>query len=117
MAGQRLPKTVQIGPLLWRISSSLGDYQALASSENDLKALGFTQLETLQIVLKPGMPRVLQQETLLHELLHAIIATQGGVFTTSKEDEHEEAAVSAVSPLLLTTLRDNVALREFILTP
>jgi hypothetical protein len=110
-----VPKSVRIGPLRWRITTSLGSYNAFAAAENDGKALGFSQLETLTIVLKPGLPDSLLRETLLHELLHAIIQTQGGVFDVAKEEEHEEAAVAAISPLLLSTLRANEDVLEFIL--
>jgi len=110
-----VPKSVRIGPLRWKITTSLGSYNAFAAAENDGKALGFTQLETLTIALKPSLPDSLMRETLLHELLHAIIATQGGVFPTAKDDELEEAAVVAISPLLLSTLRANEDVLEFIL--
>jgi hypothetical protein len=111
----KVPKTVQIGPLLWRITTSLADYQAFALSEND-KALGFCRLEDLTIVIKPSIPTVLKQETLLHEVLHAIVATQGGVVPTAKGSELEEAFVSATSPMLLLVLRDNPDLVAFLLS-
>ena len=113
----KVPKTVQIGPLLWSISTSLADYQAFALSEkDDGNALGFSRLEDLQIVIKPSIPFVLKQETLLHEVLHAIVATQGGVIPTAKGSELEEAFVAATSPMLLLVLRDNPDLVAFLLS-
>lgn len=110
-----VPKSVRVGPLRWRITTSLGDYAAFAEAENDTTAVGFTNLQSLTIALKPNLPDSLLRETLLHELLHAIIQTQGGIFTTAKKDELEEATVSAITPMLLSTLRANEDVLEFIL--
>jgi Zn-dependent peptidase ImmA (M78 family) len=110
-----VPRTVQIGPLQWRISTSLADYSALMELESDTNAVGFTHLKSLTISIKPDLPPSLERETVLHELIHAIIATQGGVFATTKDDEMEEAAVSAITPLLLTTLRGNPKVSQYLL--
>lgn len=115
MGGQRVPKTVRIGPLRWSITTSLGSYTTFAEAENDTHALGFCSLQALTIALKPGIPESLVRETLMHELLHAIIRTQGGIYETAKPDELEEATVSAISPLLVSVLRANEDVLEFIL--
>lgn len=110
-----VPKSVRVGPLRWRITTSLGDFHAFAEAENDTTAVGFCNLESLTIALKPNLPDSLLRETLMHELLHAIIQTQGGIFDTAKTEELEEATVSAISPMLLSVLRANEDVLEFVL--
>lgn len=66
-----------------------------------------------EIILDPGVRQ--QSDTLLHEILHALIsktglAEQGGIL----HGEAEEQMVQALTPLLLHVLRENPALVRFL---
>lgn len=64
-----------------------------------------------EIVLRgpDGISEDKARETLLHEVLHAIIGT-ARIPPFGHEDDAEEAFVSMLAPLLLDTLRDNIDL-------
>jgi hypothetical protein len=109
-----MPKQVWIGPLRWKIKCSDKAYHAVQSLSEE-HAIGFTSVDSLTISIKPGLPRSLERETLLHEILHALYGTQGGVFKVTKRSELEEASVCALSPMLMGTLRDNPTLVSYLL--
>ena len=111
-----LPSSLILGPLTWSVRATLEDYhQASLANPEPGTVMGFTIVESLSIVLKPDMPRSLEQETLMHELLHAIYATQGATLKLAKRSELEEASVCALSPMLLTALRENPELVRYLL--
>lgn len=58
------------------------------------------------IVLDTTTPMRIQQESLLHEILHAIFKQTGLQF----EEDKEEAVVRSLSPFLLMLLRNNLKL-------
>ena len=68
-----------------------------------------------EILISPDVPDV-EQETLLHEILHALIdqtglASDGGPLT----GDQEEQVIRTLSPLLLHTLKSNTALTRWLL--
>lgn len=98
MAAPPLPTTVSIGPFTWTIRTD-----ARLADE-----YGLTTFDDLEIVLRQTMPDDLRKETLLHELLHAILFAQGVPAGA------QEKWVKRLSPLLFATLRDNADLRRFL---
>jgi hypothetical protein len=108
----KLPKKILIGPLTWKIDSSLSNFNSVQVTIEP--CLGATQLESLTITLKPDMPRELERETLLHEILHACYATAGLPLDHAKPDDIEEVSVTALSPWLLVILRANPDLVAYL---
>lgn len=74
---------------------------------------GSTVSDSLTIALDGRLPRSVQQETLLHEVLHAAWDTTGASAGPAKD--HEELVVSALAPALLGALRRNPRLVAFLL--
>lgn len=77
-------------------------------SDPKLDEFGVTCIDDLEIVLRHNMPDDLRKETLLHELLHAVLFAQGVPAGA------QEKWVRRLSPLLFATLRDNADLRKFL---
>lgn len=69
--------------------------------------------ETQHITVAPNRGEDATADCLLHESLHAMFAILGfrKAAITDKQEEH---IVSALSPLLLQTLRDNPKLVDFL---
>ena len=68
-----------------------------------------------EILISPDQPDI-ERETLLHEILHALIdqtalASDGGPLS----GDNEEQVVRTLSPLLFHTLRNNTALTRWLI--
>lgn len=69
-------------------------------------ALGVCNRTTQRIVIRAGLTPAKTRETLLHEVIHAIIGTSR-IDPFDAPDDAEETLVSQLAPLLLMTLRAN----------
>lgn len=65
--------------------------------------VGRSDTQRLTIQLRSGMPPSVRKETLLHEVLHHVIAL--GPYATRWSDEEEEEVVRALAPLLSMAVR------------
>lgn len=97
MASSPLPQSVRVGPFVWTVRS-----------DPKLEDFGLTCADDLEIVIRGGLPDDLRKETVLHELLHAILFAQGVPSGT------QEKWVKRLSPFLFATLRDDADLRRFL---
>ena len=96
-----MPKRIHLGPLTYRVTTRLADWQELAADEMEdgsVDAWGFTHHTTGTILINPDSHPGLQRVTLLHEILHAAAFT-GGALDNRKRDE-ESWVVMAAAPLL-----------------
>jgi hypothetical protein len=102
------PRSVKVGatPYSVRYSSRLSDNGEVGS----------TTFISQSIELLPGQGPDYERDTLLHEVLHAV------VFNTNlrsmegwREDGREEAIVQALAPVLLQVLRENPRLIDYLL--
>jgi hypothetical protein len=67
-----------------------------------------------EIIIDPNVRQL--RDTLLHEILHAIIAQTGLAETSGPlHGDAEEQTVRALTPLLLHVLRENRALINFLI--
>lgn len=90
---------VIVGPHVVRVIESPELDARLA--EDDV--VGRSDVQRLTIEVRSDLPRSVRDETLLHELLHHVIALTP--FAARWTDEEEEEVVRALSPLLAMAVR------------
>ena len=98
-----VPKTVFIGA---------ADYRIVEKRHFDL--LGETENVDCRIKLRAKQAPSCKRDTLLHEVLHAIIFCSGMVKTEDLSHEAEERLVRQLSPWILALLRDNPQLVSYL---
>ncbi len=98
-----LPKVIYVGT---------ADYEVKQKGQLDL--LGETRSEHAEILIRRKQAPSVKRETLMHELLHAIIYASGMVHHFKLDHDTEEELVSALSPWILQLLRDNPYLVEYL---
>lgn len=77
-------------------------------ADDDEELMGYHSQKELRLYLESGLTDLIEQETLLHEVLHAAFAVAGIVLPD------EEAWVSALSPTLFGVLRNNPELLKYL---
>lgn len=68
----------------------------------------------LRIELRDDRPKMFMRETLLHEILHAVICLSGTRAVLDLETEDEEKLITLLTPALLCVLRDNPDVVRFL---
>jgi hypothetical protein len=95
----RIPKTVKVGPHVYRIVK--------VSSSEMPEALGDSDFDLMRIRVLKNLRSSKGKEVLLHELLHCCTYPSfTGAYETDPKLDAEEF-VNAVAPALLQLLRDN----------
>lgn len=97
----RLPRTIRVGPMTYKVT-----YDPLLQD-----AVGETKAEKLTIKLRPGQAPDYEADTLLHEVLHAVM-THAPIDLTTEQEEH---VCLAIAPVLLDTLRRNPKFTDYLL--
>jgi hypothetical protein len=67
-------------------------------------------MESMSIAVDPGKHEDYARATLLHEILHACIRSSDPTL----DDEHEETVVAAITGPLLSMLRDNPDVLDYL---
>jgi hypothetical protein len=67
-------------------------------------------MESMSIAVDPGRHEDYARATLLHEILHACIRSSDPTL----DDEHEETVVAAITGPLLSMLRDNPDVLDYL---
>lgn len=83
-----------IGPHRFTIESSKGHTNRLIREGK----YGETSIDDLTIYIRDDLPPTLWNETLFHEMLHAILGISG--MATRLGEQLEEEIVSAIAPML-----------------
>ena len=99
------PTTVYVSPHTYTIDTSEDTALRLQADQNRgqcFKDINLIELDTT-------LPDTQQAETLIHEILHAIWHTTG-----LDDETDEETAVTALAPRLLSLLRENHVLTEYL---
>lgn len=121
-AGDGLPRVIKIGPLRYtvkvatnlRIKAKDAAYTEGFHHEDDVIALrGVHSDDDLHIEIDRDLPPTLFRQTVIHELLHALVA-QSTVTDMFENSETEEKFVRRVAPWLLGLIDENPRLVEFI---
>lgn len=118
MMNVETPKTVRIGPYIYRISSDAAEWKKHVAKirkenpEDHEEACGYTVNLRQLILLDPDQEKDMLADTLLHEILHALYYTSG---LGEIESPTEEQIVFIYSPHLLALLRNNPEILQFML--
>lgn len=98
----KIPSELNITGMRWRVEES----EDVSRQGN---TYGTTHFLSQKIILRPGMARDLQEETLLHELIHVCMCQSGlsERLERVKETVTEEELVRAISTVLYQALKDN----------
>lgn len=111
------PSKVIIGPHTYDILWGEGSWKKYAKGSDD-NDIGQTLVRENKLLIK-GWDLALSQaqDTLLHEILHAIFRTWGwSGLDFGKGHDLEEAVVSVTTPHLLQVLRDNPKVYEWLVS-
>jgi hypothetical protein len=104
------PHKIRVGPVDWRVRWSR---KAVRAIHPDGSASGGTDSESATIAIDPGKSEGYNRTVLIHEILHACLQTAD----INLSDKVEENVVRALTPTLLSTLRDNPRLVGYLTAP
>lgn len=99
------PSELRVGPYLFTVEYK----EEVSDSEPDL--FGLTIPRDQRILISSRQTELSEQDTVLHELLHAVFYASG----LFKDVDNEERVVTTVATWLLMALRDNPVLARFLL--
>jgi len=99
-----IPESVQVGPYVYTI---IADAVRMAECEKESREelFGMTLHKSLEIIIQPDAADTVIRETLLHEVLHAVLYNTG--ISDRMTEKTEEHLIRALSPALFVLLRDN----------
>jgi hypothetical protein len=101
------PKTVRIGPAKWKIR--LADLPELDDK------LGLTMSRHSTIVIHENQSAAAMRDTVVHEILHAVLVDAGISIALGIDHDDEERMVRLLAPALLGVFfRDNPQLVTFL---
>lgn len=107
MAG-KLPNPVRVGHVRYEVRYEKG----LSSTAG---AAGVCGTDTQTVLIDPDLGPDATRETVLHELLHALVDYADlDVRLADVEKALEERVVNSLAPVLLAALRDNPTLVKFL---
>jgi hypothetical protein len=96
-----MPKTVKVGAHV---------YTVLRKSKAQLTGnVGECDFDGLQILVRERLKKSVAKETLLHELLHAVVYPSLNGKTATDED-----FVTSMAPVLLQVIQENPELLEYL---
>lgn len=114
------PKSVRIGPHVYKILYSQKSWRKYLGKTAEKQYAGKTHTLRNRIFINAfSMSLSQQQETLLHEILHAVLAVTGWTddeygWPTESRDLIEEHLIRQVAPIFLQILQDNPDLVEWL---
>ena len=98
-----IPKKLKIGGMMWEVEQS-------NDTTNEGNCFGSTHPLTQKFFLDPKIKQQKKEQTLIHEILHAIWWTNG--MRSRKElNDHEEYIIDSLSQGLYQVLKDNGLLK------
>lgn len=107
-----VPTSVVVGPFKYKVlCDAQARLRAVEHAADGKGLLGYTNPNLLEITVAEQLPRQMQQETLLHELLHAIAHVTG---LAIEWGDDEEQTICRLSPILLDMLQRNVELVDYL---
>lgn len=101
------PTTIIVGPYEYTVRLDKDRIEELEKESGD-ELYGMTTHNLLEIAVHPHMHNTLIKETLLHEVLHAVLYVTG--ISHGMSDDDEEQLIRSLSPCLFMLLRDNPGL-------
>lgn len=101
------PKVIFIGPHDYAVSMS--------KKKIDPNLFGETDNTNSEIHVHPNQSLQNKRDTLIHEILHAILFASGAKRVLGWSAEREEKVIRLLSPWLLAVLQDNPDLIDYLL--
>ncbi len=108
----KLPKRIQVGPFTYTVVVDKAAMDALCRAGRT-ELLGRCDEAQLTIHVEPDQADGQKRDTVLHETLHALVASTG--LAEQLDGDLEELIVRALSTAVLDTLRRNPKLVAFLL--
>jgi hypothetical protein len=105
------PASVRVGPYRYKVVVSAERIKELEKESNS-ELYGITTHGHLEIALQPDVADLILRETLLHEVLHAVLYNTG--LSDRMSDKAEEHLIRGLSPALFALLRDNPDLVAYL---
>ena len=114
MHNPETPYQIQIGPHTYHINTHQPDLDRETLKDSTHPNLGLCDPTTLTIYMTVHQAPSQQQDTLLHETLHALFSLIGA----GEDIDHdtEEKLVRRLAPALLQTLQNNPQLVHYLTT-
>lgn len=100
------PERVRVGPFVFNIVWSQADLMKFCRSDGQDR-FGQTHLDTHDIYIDDSRPLVALQNTLMHEILHALNWTYNIPTPANEGEDAEEQFVCRMDTPLLLLLKDN----------
>jgi hypothetical protein len=108
---RQIPPIIKIGPYHYTVHTSPDEIQRRIREEGGEELLGHHDSRELTITIDPEQAHDQTADTLLHEILHAVV---GMTNLDDRFGRHEEEIVSRLTPALLSVIRDNPSLIRFL---
>lgn len=111
------PQSILVGSAKYDVhwSEESWTYQMKSRNLRTTELLGTTDVVKEAMWINPEASDNQKADTLLHEVLHAIVGTAG--IELAGSGDTEERAVSVISPWLLLVLKTNPELIAYLLDP
>lgn len=109
----RPPNKIALGPFDIKVDISK-KAQEKVDRDNDGPLYGMWDGRNATISLSSRAADTIMRETILHELIHAIIELSGAASVHIKDSDTEEGIVRSVTPMILAMLRDNPKLVDYL---
>lgn len=114
MAPTRLPSSVRIGPVRYRITEDINDFHKSTHRLEAGEANGVCDNEQLLIVINPEVDPQYKRTILMHEIIHACFSVAGQP-RLDDQDANEERFIQSIDAWLVLVLRDNPRVLAYIL--
>lgn len=109
-----LPKTVNIVGIQYDIIVDAEVFYKKIVEIDDLNLIGYCDSQGARILLKPGLARAIEKDTLTHEIAHAVWAAVGLGEIKAADDDQEEVIISTFVPSYNDTINRNPNLRKYL---
>lgn len=109
-----IPESVKVGPHTYSVGNDDRELR-IAGREMDADLIGHSDHVHLRITVESGLAHSLEQETVLHEVLHCVFSITNLADELNEKDEgNEEKFIQRISPLLLQVIQENPELMRYL---
>lgn len=113
MSGMKRPDKIRVGAMLYKISYSKTDMNAISITRNT-HLLGNANHHDLQITIDDTINEQVIRDTLMHETIHALWISGG---LEELDGMTQEQIVNCLTPRFVAVLRANPGLVEYLVWP
>jgi hypothetical protein len=113
MSQVRLPRSLKAGPFDIKVDVSK-KAQERVDRDTEGPLYGMWDGKSATILLSTRAADTIMRETLVHEILHAVLELSGASSVHIKDSDEEEGIVRSIAPMLLDVLRRNPKLVDYL---